>query len=68
VKAVQIVFQNPDSALNRVRSVGQIIGRALYKLAHLSAARKDDRLHELMTAVTLEDRYVDAFPRQLSGA
>jgi peptide/nickel transport system ATP-binding protein len=67
VKAVQIVFQNPDSALNRVRSVGQIIGRALYKLAHLSGDAKDSRLHELMTAVRLADRYVDAFPRQLSG-
>ena len=67
VKAVQIVFQNPDSALNRVRSVGQIIGRALHKLAHLRAAAKDSRLHELMTAVRLADRYVDAFPRQLSG-
>ena len=67
VKAVQIVFQNPNSALNRVRSVGQIIGRALYKLAHLSAAAKNSRLHELMAAVRLADRYVDAFPRQLSG-
>jgi peptide/nickel transport system ATP-binding protein len=67
VKAVQIVFQNPDSALNRVRSVGQIIGRALHKLAHLSGAAKDGRLHELMRAVRLDDRYIDAFPRQLSG-
>jgi len=67
VQAVQIVFQNPDSALNRVRSVGQIIGRALYKLAHLRGTAKDNRLHELMTAVRLADRYVDAVPRQLSG-
>jgi peptide/nickel transport system ATP-binding protein len=67
VKAVQIVFQNPESALNRVRSVGRIIGRALYKLAHLRAAARDRRLHELMAAVRLADRYVDALPRQLSG-
>jgi len=32
IKALQIVFQNPDSALNRSRSVKSLIGRALAKL------------------------------------
>ncbi len=33
VKALQIVFQNPNSALNRSHPVRQLIGRALAKLA-----------------------------------
>ena len=32
VRALQTVFQNPDSALNRRFSVRRIIGRALTKL------------------------------------
>ena len=49
VKALQIVFQNPDSALNRSHSVRRIIGRALTKLAGLRGAeqRADGRAHGL---------------------
>src|SRR4029450_6874092 len=32
VKALQIVFQNPDSALNRSHSVRHLVGRAVSKL------------------------------------
>ncbi len=39
VRAIQIVFQNPDSALNRRHSVRMIVGRALTKLAGLSGQR-----------------------------
>jgi len=67
VKAIQIVFQNPDSALNRVHTVSQIIGRSLSKLAGLSGAARDSRLAGLLESVRLAARYVHAFPRQLSG-
>ena len=40
VKALQIVFQNPDSALNRSHSVRGLIGRALAKLAERAAGRR----------------------------
>src|SRR5262249_25163520 len=36
LRAMQIVFQNPDSALNRRHSVRYLIGRALTKLAGVS--------------------------------
>ena len=41
VRALQIVFQNPDSALNRRFSVRRIIGRALTKLLATAAERDD---------------------------
>jgi len=67
VKALQIVFQNPDSALNRSRAVRDLIGRALTKLAHVPYAARRDRLLALTRAVRLADRYLPARPRQLSG-
>jgi peptide/nickel transport system ATP-binding protein len=67
VQAVQMVFQNPDSALNRAHSVGRIIGRALTRLAGLAGAARQHRTTELAHAVRLPEAYLDAKPRQLSG-
>ena len=67
VKSLQIVFQNPDSALNRAHSVKQLIGRALSKLGGLRGAAHDARLVSLVNAVRLPQRYLDSRTRQLSG-
>ena len=67
VKAVQIVFQNPDSALNRRHSVRRLVGRSLSKLAGLSGRAREERLVELTRSVKLSDRYLDMRPTQLSG-
>ncbi|WP_118179599.1 ABC transporter ATP-binding protein [Paraburkholderia phosphatilytica] len=67
VKSLQIVFQNPDSALNRAHSVKQLIGRALTRLASLRGPEQHARLASLVAAVRLPDRYLDARTRQLSG-
>ncbi len=67
VKSLQIVFQNPDSALNRAHSVKRLIGRALSRLAALRGPAIDERLHALTAAVRLPERYLGARTRQLSG-
>jgi peptide/nickel transport system ATP-binding protein len=67
IRALQIVFQNPDSALNRRHSVHRILRRALKKLADLTGEPADNRLRELMQSVRLAERYVSARPAQLSG-
>jgi len=67
LKAVQIVFQNPDSALNRRHSVRYLIGRALYKLAGLSGAEREERLTEIVQSVRMEKRHLPLRPTQLSG-
>jgi len=66
-KAMQIVFQNPDSALNRRHTVRQLISRPLTKLAGLSGAVLRERLADLVRSVRLEDRHLGLRPRQLSG-
>ena len=53
VQAIQIVFQNPDSALNRRFSARRILARALTKLLGLRGERRDARVRELAEAVPL---------------
>ncbi|MFC3321906.1 dipeptide ABC transporter ATP-binding protein [Mesorhizobium cantuariense] len=67
VKAMQIVFQNPDSALNRSHSIRHLIGRALKRLAGLSGKALEARLNDLVRSVRLTDRHLAVKPRQLSG-
>jgi peptide/nickel transport system ATP-binding protein len=67
LRALQIVFQNPDSALNRRHTVRALISRPLSRLAGLSGARLRARLEELITSVRLEDRHLPLRPSQLSG-
>ncbi|RWF57749.1 MAG: ABC transporter ATP-binding protein [Mesorhizobium sp.] len=67
VKAVQIVFQNPDSALNRSHSIRHILSRALKRLGGLTGKKLDARLEEMVRSVRLTDRHLAVKPRQLSG-
>ena len=67
VKSLQIVFQNPDSALNRSHSVQRLIGRVLGRLACVREPARSARLLELTRSVQLADRYLMLRPRQLSG-
>ncbi|RUY39576.1 ABC transporter ATP-binding protein [Mesorhizobium sp. M7A.F.Ca.US.001.04.1.1] len=67
IKAMQIVFQNPDSALNRSHSIRHLIGRALKRLAGLSGKALEARLSDLIRSVRLTDRHLAVKPRQLSG-
>jgi peptide/nickel transport system ATP-binding protein len=67
LRALQIVFQNPDSALNRRHTVRSLISRPLTRLAGLSGSALRDRLADLISSVRLEDRHLPLRPGQLSG-
>ncbi len=66
-KALQIVFQNPDSALNRRHSVRRLLSRALSKLGGYSGNELLNRLRTLISEVRLSDRHLAMKPVQLSG-
>jgi peptide/nickel transport system ATP-binding protein len=67
VRVLQIVFQNPDSALNRRHTVRRILRRSLKKLAGIAGAAAETRLVNLTAAVRLASRYLTVRPNQLSG-
>ncbi|MBA2294505.1 MAG: ABC transporter ATP-binding protein, partial [Actinobacteria bacterium] len=65
--ALQIVFQNPDSALNRRHSVRRILLRSLKKLAGVKGAEAERRALALAERVRLSERTLTQKPVQLSG-
>jgi peptide/nickel transport system ATP-binding protein len=67
LRALQIVFQNPDSALNRRHTVRRLISQPLARLAGLSGPRLAERLADLVRSVRMEDRHLALRPGQLSG-
>jgi peptide/nickel transport system ATP-binding protein len=67
LRALQIVFQNPDSALNRRHSVRRILLRSLKKLAGVSGAAADPHVQDLAQRVRLTERTLTQKPVQLSG-
>jgi peptide/nickel transport system ATP-binding protein len=65
--AVQSVFQNPHSALNRAHRVRTLLGRAVGKLAGLRGAAREQRVRTLLDAVRLPASRLTARARELSG-
>jgi peptide/nickel transport system ATP-binding protein len=66
-KTLQIVFQNPDSALNRRHSIRRLLSRALSKLGGYHGEALATRLRALLSEVRLAERYLPMRPGQLSG-
>jgi peptide/nickel transport system ATP-binding protein len=67
-RSLQMVFQNPDSALNPSYSIRSILERALKLLAGVrSRSELDARSDELASSVKLESRHLDSRPTGLSG-
>ena len=52
-RSMQMVFQNPDSALNRMWSVRRILKRTVVKLTGVKGEAADDRVEELAEAMRL---------------
>ncbi len=67
IRSIQMVFQNPDSALNRAWTVRRILTRSITKLTGLKGAEADARAVEVAEAMRLSHRHLDMRPRQLSG-
>jgi peptide/nickel transport system ATP-binding protein len=67
IRAIQIVFQNPDAALNRRFSVRRIVGRAVTKLLGARGGDRDTRVRDLAHSVRFDTRLLSARPAQLSG-
>ena len=67
IRSIQMVFQNPDSALNRAWTVRRILVRTITKLTGMKGSEAERRAVEVATAMRLSERHLDMRPRQLSG-
>ncbi|MGI6246489.1 MAG: dipeptide ABC transporter ATP-binding protein [Pseudochelatococcus sp.] len=66
-RGIQIVFQNPESALNPSLTVGDIVSRPLRLYRIVPGERIRRRTVELLEMVNLGERYWERFPHELSG-
>ena len=66
-RAIQIVFQSADVALNPRHTVKDILGRPLSFLRGLGGAERAEEIVRLLALVELPEDMADRFPRQLSG-
>jgi oligopeptide/dipeptide ABC transporter ATP-binding protein len=64
---IQMVFQDPSSSLNPMRTVGQILSELLRAHELVPSGRVTARCHELLELVHLPRSVLDVKPRQLSG-
>ena len=67
LRAVQIVFQSADTALNPARRVGPILARRLRVYHGMRGAAAHRRVGELLDMVRLPATLADRFPEELSG-
>jgi peptide/nickel transport system ATP-binding protein len=67
LKSLQIIFQNPDSALNRSHTVRRLILRGLVRLGRVAKADRFGRLLELIRSVRLDEPHLDMRAGELSG-
>jgi peptide/nickel transport system ATP-binding protein len=66
-RSIQMVFQNPDSALNRGWTARNILSRSVNKLTGLKGKALEERVNGLAADLRLTQRHLDLKPRQLSG-
>ncbi|WP_192458402.1 ABC transporter ATP-binding protein [Musicola keenii] len=67
LRAVQMIHQHPDTALNPRLPIGVQIERAMVCLTALSAAQRQARIRELLQQVDLPTEIAQRYPAALSG-
>ncbi|MBC6439757.1 MAG: ABC transporter ATP-binding protein [Rhodospirillales bacterium] len=68
IRALQMVFQNPDGTLNPSHSVGHCIGRVIKKFGiEQDPGKIRDRVGDMLEIVRLPRAFITRKPRQLSG-
>ena len=68
IRAVQMIFQNPDSTLNPAWTVGAMLKRALARLGDFgSREQRAIEMWRLLDQVRLPAEVADMLPSQLSG-
>ncbi len=67
LRAIQLIFQNPDESLNPNHTVEQILSQPLKLYFSLTGNELKKKVAELLNKVRLGEFYMSRYPRQLSG-
>ena len=67
LRAIQLIFQNPDESLNPNHTVEQILSQPLKLYFGLKEDKLKKNIIELLEKVRLGEFYLTRYPRQLSG-
>jgi peptide/nickel transport system ATP-binding protein len=67
LRLLQMVFQNPEEALNPHHTIAETLRRPLIRLSGLTDSEAEARVAELLQAVRLPTTYAGRLPGQLSG-
>jgi peptide/nickel transport system ATP-binding protein len=66
-RAIQIIFQNPDSSLNPRHTIAESLDQPLRLYFDIDPATRRRRAEQLLDQVRLAPHYMRRFPGQLSG-
>ena len=67
LRAIQLIFQNPDESLNPNHTVEEIVSQPLKLYFGLSGSELKQKIIEVLDKVRLGEFYLTRYPRQLSG-
>ena len=67
LRAIQLIFQNPDESLNPNHNVEEILSQPLKLYFGLSGGELKNNIIEILEKVRLGEFYMSRYPRQLSG-
>jgi peptide/nickel transport system ATP-binding protein len=67
LRKLQLVFQNPEEALNPHRTIGATLRRPVIRFQNKTRPEADDEVRRLLHMVQLPESTTSRFPGQLSG-
>jgi len=67
LRSIQYIFQNPYTALNPRKTVGDLVEQPLLRLFKLSRGERSERVVAALRDAALNEQYLTRYPDQLSG-
>ncbi|HTU30439.1 MAG TPA: ABC transporter ATP-binding protein [Solirubrobacteraceae bacterium] len=67
LRSMQYIFQNPYTALNPRKTVGDLVEQPLRQLFKMSRSERSERVVAALRDAALNEQYLTRYPDQLSG-